>query len=297
MPSRPQWLSLVLPVIVCLVAYAFTLFMGPSQHGHPNTASSTRARVLDKTSLQSTRSSAPEMVASVPAKLTAIVHDATAKHTATVIFLHGFGDSGAGWAPVGEQLGLHLPHVKFIFPNAPAIPITVNEGMLTPAWYNILSMSTISREQDEQGLLRSQQQVMQIIHEEVEKNRIPANRIVIGGFSQGCVLGLLTALTSELKFAGVVSLSGYMPLHTKIMNIVTEANRKTPIFFGHGSADQVVKYEYGQQTVEFLQKHGYNVKLHTYPRMGHSVCPEELGDLLGFLKETVPEAVPLMAKV
>ncbi|KAF9952065.1 hypothetical protein BGZ70_000747 [Mortierella alpina] len=195
------------------------------------------------------------------------------------------------------QLGLHLPHVKFVFPNAPAIPIAVNGGMLTPAWYNILSMSTINREQDEQGLLRSQQQVMQIIREEVEKSKIPSNRIVIGGFSQGCVLGLLTALTSELKFAGVVSLSGYMPLHTKIMSMATDANKKTPMFFGHGDADQVVRYEYGQQTAEFLEKHGYNVNLRTYPRMGHNVCPEELGDLLGFLMETIPEAAPLMAKV
>ncbi|KAG9326189.1 hypothetical protein KVV02_001073 [Mortierella alpina] len=169
--------------------------------------------------------------------------------------------------------------------------------MLTPAWYNILSMSTINREQDEQGLIRSRQQVMQIIHDEVEKNKIPANRIVIGGFSQGCVLGLLTALTSELRFAGVVSLSGYMPLHTKIMSVATDANRKTPIFFGHGDADQVVKYEYGQQTAEFLQTHGYNVKLHTYPGMGHNVCPEELGHLLGFLKDTIPEAARFMAKV
>ncbi|KAF9575563.1 hypothetical protein EC968_002499 [Mortierella alpina] len=237
------------------------------------------------------------MAASAPAKLTAVVQDATTKHTATVVFLHGFGDSGAGWAPVGEQLGPYLPHVKFIFPNAPAIPIAVNGGMLTPAWYNILSMSTINREQDERGLLSSQQQVMQTIREEVEKNKIPANRIVIGGFSQGCALALLTALTSELKFAGVIALSGYMPLHSKIMSMAANANKKTPIFFGHGDADQVVKYEYGQQTSEFLQTHGYNVQFHTYPRMDHSVCPEELRDMLNFLKETIPEAAPLMAKV
>ncbi len=81
--------------------------------------------------------------------------------------------------------------------------------------------------------------MVQIIQEEMAKNKIPANRIVIGGFSQGCVLGLLTALTSELKFAGVVSLSGYMPLHTKIMDMATDANKKTPFFFGHGDADQV----------------------------------------------------------
>ncbi|KAG0264837.1 hypothetical protein BG011_005960 [Mortierella polycephala] len=197
---------------------------------------------------------------------------------------------------MGEQLGSSLPHVKFIFPNAPAIPITVNGGMLTPAWYNILSMSTINRQQDENGMLQSRQQVMQIIRKEVEQNKIPTNRIVIGGFSQGCVLGLLTALTSEHRFGGIVALSGYMPLYDTIMTIAADANRKTPVFWGHGDADAVVKYEYGKQSVELLQEHQYNVKLHTYPRMGHNACPQEFRDLLKFFKETLPYEQPLMAK-
>ncbi|KAI7818692.1 Phospholipase/carboxylesterase [Gamsiella multidivaricata] len=224
-------------------------------------------------------------------KLTAVVHEPTAKHTATVIFLHGFGDSGAGW-----QLGAYLPHVKFIFPNAPALPITINGGMLTPAWYDIISISSISHQQDEKGLIHSRQQVMRLVREQVEVAGIPANRIVIGGFSQGCVLGLLTALTSEYKFAGIVSLSGYLPLHTKIASMVADANRKTPIFWGHGTVDQMVRYEFGEQSVEFLKKHKYSVDFHTYPNMGHSACDEELGDLLTFLKKTIPEEQPIMAK-
>ncbi|KAF9186885.1 hypothetical protein BGZ50_002229 [Haplosporangium sp. Z 11] len=195
-----------------------------------------------------------------------------------------------------DLLGSYLPHVKFIFPHAPAIPVTVNGGMLTPAWYDILSMSTINRQQDENGMLQSRQKVMQIIRDEVEQNKIPANRIVIGGFSQGCVLGLLTAMTSEYKFGGIVALSGYMPLHDKIMTIAADANRKTPIFWGHGDADTVVKYEYGKLSVKLLQEHKYNVKLHTYPQMGHSACYQELRDLLEFFKETLPYEPPLMAK-
>ncbi|KAF9931851.1 hypothetical protein FBU30_009431 [Linnemannia zychae] len=229
-------------------------------------------------------------------KLTAVVHDASAKHTATVIFMHGFGDTGAGWAPVGEQLSTYLPHVKFIFPNAPALPITVNGGMLTPAWYDIKTISTIQHEHDEQGLLRSRQQVMELVREEVDKNNIPASRIVLGGFSQGCVLGLFTALTSEIRFAGVAALSGYLPLHTKFMTMVSDANRKTPIFWGHGDADQVVKYRYGEQSVETLKENHYSVRMHTYPHMGHSACPQELRDLLVFLKEVIPEEPPVMAK-
>jgi len=129
---------------------------------------------------------------------------------------------------------------------------------------------------------------MQIVRDEVEQSNIPANRIVIGGFSQGCVMGLLTALTSEYKFAGIVSLSGYMPLHTKIMNMVSDANRKTPIFWGHGDADQVVCYAYGEQSVELLKKNKFDVRFNTYRDMDHGTCQQEIQDLLRFLLESIP---------
>ncbi|KAG0255600.1 hypothetical protein BG011_005041 [Mortierella polycephala] len=227
-------------------------------------------------------------MASTIAKLTSIVQQASTKHSATVIFIHGLGDSGAGWAPVGEELGQYLPHAKFIFPNAPLMPVTLNNGMKMPSWYDIKSLSSIDSDQDEEGMLKSRQQVMQIIREEVEVNGIPANRIIVGGFSQGCVVGLLTGLTAEYKFAGIVSLSGYMPLHGKVMNMASDANRKTPIFWGHGDADQVVRYDYGVQSVEMLKKNKYNVKFNTYPNMGHGSCPQEIRDLLQFLGEVIP---------
>ncbi|KAF9356714.1 hypothetical protein BGX26_004870 [Mortierella sp. AD094] len=213
-------------------------------------------------------------------KLTSVIQAASGKHSATVIFIHGLGDSGAGWAPVGEDLGRFLPHVKFIFPNAPNMPVTLNYGMQMPSWYDIKSLGNLDQEQDEA--------VMQIIREEVDEHGIPANRIVIGGFSQGCVMGLMTGLTSEYKFAGIVSLSGYMPLHKKIMSMVTDANRKTPIFWGHGDADQVVQYQFGERSVELLKQNKYNVKFNTYRNMGHSSSPQEIRDLLEFLKETIP---------
>ncbi|KAF8979071.1 hypothetical protein BGZ46_005838 [Entomortierella lignicola] len=191
-------------------------------------------------------------------------------------------------APVGEELGRYLPHVKFIFPNAPIMPVTLNYGMQMPSWYDIKSLSSIDLEQDEAGMLKSSQQVMQIVREEVEEHNIPANRIVIGGFSQGCVVGLMTGLTSEFKFAGIVSLSGYLPLHSKILNMVADANRKTPIFWGHGDADQVVRYEYGQRSVELLKQSKYNVDFRTYRNLGHGSSPQEIRDLLAFLKETIP---------
>lgn len=135
---------------------------------------------------------------------------------------------------------------------------------------------------------------MQIIREEVEENGVPANRIVVGGFSQGCVMGLLTGLTAEYKFAGLVCLSGYMPLHNKIMSMASDANRKTPIFWGHGDADQVVSYAYGKQSVELLQANKFNVKFNTYRYMGHSSSNDEIRDLLVFLKENLPEKTPAL---
>ena len=130
---------------------------------------------------------------------------------------------------------------------------------------------------------------MEIIKDEVNGG-IPANRIVVGGFSQGCVMGLLTALTAEYKFAGVVALSGYLPLHNKLMSMVSDANRKTPIFWGHGDVDQVVRYSYGQQSVEILQKNKFNVKFNTYRHLGHGSSPQEIRDLLVFLQQALPES-------
>ncbi|KAG0052124.1 hypothetical protein BGZ83_002950 [Gryganskiella cystojenkinii] len=222
-------------------------------------------------------------MASALKKLTSVVQQSTAKHSATIIFMHGLGDSGAGW-----QLGEYLPHVKFIFPDAPNQPVTLNMGMKMPSWYDIKSLNNIDQEQDEHGMLQSRSSLMEIIKDEVNSG-IPANRIVVGGFSQGCVMGLLTALTAEYKFAGVVSLSGYLPLHSKLMTMVSDANRKTPIFWGHGDADQVVRHSYGQKSVEILQKNKFNVKFNTYRHLGHGSSPQELRDLLVFLQETLPE--------
>ncbi|KAG0199562.1 hypothetical protein BGX28_007215 [Mortierella sp. GBA30] len=143
-------------------------------------------------------------------------------------------------------------------------------------------------EQDEKGMLESRQQLMQIVREQVDQRGIPANRIVIGGFSQGCVMGLLCGLTAEYKFAGIVSLSGYLPLHSKIMSMASDANRKTPIFWGHGDADQVVRYEYGLQSAELLKKNKYDCRFNTYRNMPHGSSPQEIKDLLEFLKETIP---------
>ncbi|KAF9938229.1 hypothetical protein BGZ75_008370 [Mortierella antarctica] len=237
-------------------------------------------------------------------KLTSVVLGAPAKHTATVIFMHGLGDTGNGWQvshspwSIKALLQRNLPHVEFVFPNAPSQPVTLNNGMKMPSWYDIKSLSSLGHDQDEKGMLESRQQLMQIVREQVEVKGIPANRIVIGGFSQGCVMGLLTSLTAEYKFAGIVSLSGYMPLHHKIMAMVSDANRKTPIFWGHGDADQVVRYDYGLESVELLKKNKFDVRFNTYRNLGHGSSYQEVEDLRAFLREAIPPVEePVSAKV
>ncbi|KAF9898401.1 hypothetical protein BX616_004078 [Lobosporangium transversale] len=231
-----------------------------------------------------------------PSKLTSVVLGPTAQHTATVIFLHGYGDTGAGWAPFGEQWSKQLPHVKFIFPTAPAIPITIQGGKLIPAWFDVIVATASGRKQDEAGLIRSQQSLMQLIRDEIAQTNIPADRIIVGGFSQGCVTAVLAALTFEHRLAGIVALSGYMPLHEKVMTMVKDANRNTPIFWGHGDSDKTVQYDIGEQSVAFLQMYNYKVEFHTYAGMGHSACTQEISDMVKFFLKIFEEVSPLMAK-
>ncbi|KAG0002969.1 hypothetical protein BGZ79_001966 [Entomortierella chlamydospora] len=213
-----------------------------------------------------------------------IVLEPSAKHTATIIILHGLGDTGAGW-----QLRSSLPHVKFVFPTAELRPITVNKGALSTAWYDILPFNRINPNEDEEGLLQAQELVAQIIRKEVEENKTPANRIILGGFSQGSALSILTGLTFEYPLAGIAALSGYVPLYKTLMGMTSKANRKTPIFWGHGTFDPVVKFDVGEDSAAFLRGYKYSVDFHSYPKMGHSVCPDEINDLLEFFKKTVPE--------
>ncbi|KAG5440241.1 hypothetical protein PCANB_001811 [Pneumocystis canis] len=140
-----------------------------------------------------------------------------ARHTATIIFAHGLGDSGTGWSFLGEEIGNKnsFQHIKWIFPNAPNQPVTINMGLKMPSWYDIFSLNDINEKEDEEGMLKSVQQLQHFITQEVEQG-ILSERIIIGGFSQGSVISLLTGLTSERKLGGIIGLSGYLPLRNKI---------------------------------------------------------------------------------
>ncbi|KAI9295855.1 Phospholipase/carboxylesterase [Neoconidiobolus thromboides FSU 785] len=222
--------------------------------------------------------------------LPSIIRQATKSHTASVIFLHGLGDSGNGWAPVADQIKAQFPHIKFIFPNAPNQPVTLNGGMSMPSWYDITSLSDLEEHQDKAGMLASVQKVNKLIQNEIDIGINP-NRIVIGGFSQGCVVSLLTALTSEYQFAGVVSFSGYLPIVKQVFNMATDSSKKAPILWCHGEQDEVVNYKYGLLSKEALTKNKYNVEFHSFPNMGHSACQEEIMILTQFLRRVVPENI------
>ncbi|RKP27603.1 Phospholipase/carboxylesterase/thioesterase [Syncephalis pseudoplumigaleata] len=219
--------------------------------------------------------------------LTAIEQKPTQKHTATVFFMHGLGDSGAGWAPVTENLAQYMPHVKFVLPNAPARPVTLNFGMSMPAWYDIHSLADMDQEEDDKGVLESLEKITKMIRDEMHHG-IPSNRIVVGGFSQGSALALLTGMTFDYKLAGIIGLSGYLPLRTKISTMMSEANRKTRIFMGHGDSDEVVQYKFATLSAQTLEKAGYPVTFKAYRGMGHSSSPDELRDMLTFLNEIIP---------
>lgn len=212
-------------------------------------------------------------------------------HTASFIFLHGLGDNGRGWTFLAEeaQRQNRLAHIKFIFPDAPQQPVSLNYGMTMPAWYDIKSLSNVWAQQDEDGVAASIDRLKQIIAEEVEAG-IPTDRIVLGGFSQGSAISLSTTVLSDDKFAGVVGLSGYLPVKELLLERQTETNRSTPLFMGHGTADNVIKFSTAQLSRDYLRNElGRNVLWHEYQDMVHTASPEEVKDILAFLEEVLPE--------
>jgi len=225
---------------------------------------------------------------------------ATSKHTATVIFLHGLGDTGHGWEPVARMLARNeeLNHIKWILPHAPSKVITGNMGMTMPAWFDIASFDSFEKTEDEDGMLDSRRSISAVITEEVASG-IPANRVLLGGFSQGGAMSLLTGLTSDYKLAGLAVLSGWLPLRTKFKTMAREDAASTNIFWGYGSADPLVKPEFGQQSMDFLQKSmGFQpakalgepgLKCEVYAGIGHTTNIQELKDLETFIKKSLPK--------
>ncbi|MBU3070922.1 carboxylesterase [Aestuariicella sp. G3-2] len=201
--------------------------------------------------------------------------------TASVIWLHGLGASGDDFAPIVPEL--HLPEslaVRFIFPHAPSIPVTINGGMVMPAWYDILSMD-IDRKIDHTQILQSAEAIKALIEREIERG-VDSNNIVVAGFSQGGAVAYQTALSFPKPLAGLMTMSTYFATHETL--IPSEANKALEIFISHGTQDPVVSELLGQQAVELLRSKGYEPLYATYP-MQHEVCLPQIQDISRWLQE------------
>jgi len=198
-----------------------------------------------------------------------------------IFILHGLGASATDFVPVARELDLRaVGDVRYVFPFAPVRPVTINGGMSMPAWYDILGVDLVRRE-DEQSLRDSAADLQALIDREVARG-IPASRIVLGGFSQGCAMTLLAGLRAPQRLAGLLGMSGYLPLAATTAAERSEANRDVPIFLAHGRMDPVVPYARGIATRDALVELGHAVEWHEYP-MQHAVCQEEIDDVQDWL--------------
>lgn len=204
----------------------------------------------------------------------------SATPAASLIVLHGLGADGNDFVPVAQQLELSsVGGARFVLPHAPLRPVTMNGGFVMRAWYDIAAApgSPGPRREDEAGLRASQQQVEALIAREIERG-MPAQRIVLMGFSQGCAMTLLTGLRHGQRLAGLVGLSGYLPLAASTAAERSAANADVPIFLAHGRDDPMVGIERAIASRDALRALGYEVQWHDYA-MPHSVCMEEITDL------------------
>lgn len=204
--------------------------------------------------------------------------------TAAVIWMHGLGADGNDFVPIVNELDLAgAPAIRFVFPHAPMRAVTINNGHVMRAWYDVSfgDLEGRSRRADEAGVRESQAQIGALIAKEQARG-ITADRIVLAGFSQGGAIALHTGLRHPEKLAGVMALSTYLPLADSFAVEASAANRSTPVFMAHGSHDPVVPYAMGRQSHDVLQQTGYAVQWQEYP-MQHSVCLEEVADISRWL--------------
>lgn len=205
---------------------------------------------------------------------TLVTVEPAAPAQACVIWLHGLGADGFDFQPVVPYL--KIPNelaVRFLFPHAEVMPVTINGGMPMRAWYDILEMN-IERKVDKASLFKSSQRIAALIDQQVAEG-IPADKIILAGFSQGGAVAYQTALTYAEPLAGLISLSTYMATQDEIKTDRSAANQQLPVWIAHGTVDDVVPMQLGEQAYQALNELNYNVEWHTYP-MGHEVAIEEL---------------------
>lgn len=211
---------------------------------------------------------------------------------AAIIFIHGLGDSGEGWSWFPKflsQTNIVPNHNKilYVFPNAPTMTITGNGGMPMPGWYDILDFEDFKGKRDSEGFFKSCEVIKQVIKEQHEVNKIPHEKIILGGFSQGASLALALNTMLDFKIGGVVALSGFCPVMPELAKTFNKSspNFHTPIFQGHGALDPLIAYSYATDSIEYYKSLGFDLfTFKTYPGVGHSCSDQELIDVAQFIK-------------
>lgn len=208
-----------------------------------------------------------------------------------VVVFHGLGDSGSGWTFLADflQRSPAFAHTRFVFPNAPNMRIDANGGMLMPAWFNLYDWENPEAKIDVQGITDSLKVVDSYVQDQIDSG-IPAENIILGGFSQGASLALASTVTSPHKLGGFFALSGFMGLKKHDLEpLAKNLNQTTPVFHGHGTQDPVIPIHYGLEAKNFFEKqfHLSEYEFKAYNGMAHSTSPEEMQDLVQFLLKII----------
>jgi phospholipase/carboxylesterase len=205
----------------------------------------------------------------------------------TVIWLHGLGADGHNFAPIVPALRLPPESgVRFVFPHAPIRAVTLNQGTLMRAWFDIYELSIHSKI-DREGITAATQSIQALIEKEIARG-ILSHHIFLAGFSQGAAMALIAGLQHDKPLAGLIALSGFLPLAPEILGQTSTINRQLPIFIAHGKQDPIVPFEMGQMTYEILLQAGYPLSWHTYA-MSHMVCDEEVEDISHWIKQRLAD--------
>jgi phospholipase/carboxylesterase len=195
-----------------------------------------------------------------------------------VIWMHGLGADGQDFEPIVPMLGITAP-VRFVFPNAPVRPVTINNGMRMRAWYDIDPRSPLSGTDD----IRASAAAVEALVARERARGVPAERIVLAGFSQGGVIALHLGLRYADRLGGIMALSTYLHDHERVADEVSFASIDVPIFMAHGRLDPMIPIARAITSREALGALGYQVEWHEYP-MGHQVCPQEIADIGDWLR-------------
>lgn len=192
--------------------------------------------------------------------------------THSIIWLHGLGADGHDFEPIVNELNLQHA-VRFIFPHAPSMPVTINNGMTMSAWYDIAA-EQINQQQDESGIRKSQSSILALIEREIERG-VKTKNIILAGFSQGGAIALHTGLRFDKPLAGIMGLSTYLPLVESVEKEISNENKNTSLFLAHGKLDSIIPLQLAIDTNTKLNQLGYTCELKQY-QMEHSVCPDEI---------------------